>query len=272
MSAVQTYTFDNSAAEAVDQLDSLERFLDPVTTLRIAELGLRAGARCWEIGAGGGSVARWLATHVGAAGHVVATDINTDRLHHLTALPNVAVLEHDVTSLSGPGGDRPYDLIHARLVLLHLPQREQLLQRLVVRLAPGGWLLLEEFDCTKPLRVYASRSTVDAELFHRVTDAIVEILQDSGADLAWAHAVHPAMRQAGLLDVHTVTHTQTWTGGGTGARLHAANSRQLAARLDALGITPGELDRFRAIVADPGHTAASYELVSTRGRRPHSVG
>jgi protein-L-isoaspartate O-methyltransferase len=261
------YTFDNSTDDAVDQLASLQQFLDPLTTARIAGLGLSAGARCWEIGAGAGSVAAWLSAHVGPAGQVVATDINVDRLEHLEKLGNVTVVRHDVTTLAPPVDNEPYDVIHARLVLLHLPQRRAILRELAGMLAPGGWLLLEEFDCTAPLRVYTSRSDVDSELFGRVTDAIVGILLANGADMAWAHEVHPAMRAAGLTDVHTVSFTETWAGGSAGTALHASNSRQLAERLDVAGITPAELDRFREVVADPAHTAASYLVVSTRGRR-----
>jgi 2-polyprenyl-3-methyl-5-hydroxy-6-metoxy-1,4-benzoquinol methylase len=263
-----SYTFSNSSQDAVDQLDSLERFLDPVTTMRIAELDLPTRARCWEVGAGGGSIAAWLAAHVGPDGQVVATDINPHRLGHLERLGNVVVVQHDVTSLLSPVDDEPYDLIHARLVLLHLPERAQVLAALVEQLAPGGWLLIEEFDCREPLRVYASRSDVDTELFALVTGAILEILETNGADLGWAAAVHPALCRAGLVDVGSVAHSETWAGGSSGARLHAANTRQLAAQLDALGLTPGELERFRAVVADPAHAAASYRFVSTRGRRP----
>jgi hypothetical protein len=127
--------------------------------------------------------------------------------------------------------------------------------------------VLEEFDCTAPLRIYASRSDVDTDLFGRVTGAVIDVLVGNGADTAWAHHVYPAMRDAGLVDVYSVTYSESWTGGGAGAALHATNSRQLAAQLDAAGITPGELERFRAIVADPGHAASSYPLVTTCGRR-----
>lgn len=269
MTTQTRYTFDNSAADAVDQLASLQRCLDPVTTARLAGLGLPAGARCWEIGAGAGSIAAWLATHVGPSGEVVATDINVDRLAQLDLLSNVTVVQHDVASLTPPVVDQPYDLIHARLVLLHLPSRRQILRFLASKLAPGGWLLLEEFDCTAPLRIYASRSDVDSDVFGRVTGAIVAILERNGADMAWAQQVHAEMRSAGLVDVHTLSHSESWTGGGIGAALHASNSRQLAAELQAAGLAADELARFRAIVADPGHAAASYLLVSTRGRRPH---
>ncbi len=262
-----TYAFDNSAVDAVDQLTSLEAYLDPVTKERIAQLHLPGGARCWEIGAGAGSIAAWLASDVAVGGSVLATDINTSRLGHLEALSNVNVAEHDVSSPKPPAPEATYDLIHARLVLLHLPARERILSALAARLAPGGWLVLEEFDCTRPLHVYTSRSDVDTELFVRVTNAVVDILIARGADMAWAQAVHPAMVRAGLVNVHTVTRSESWTGGTPGARLHAANSRQLAFELEAMGITGTELQRFRDVVGDPAHAAASYLLVSTRGGR-----
>src|ERR1039458_7122444 len=39
-----------------------------------------------------------------------------------------------------------FDLVHARLVLVHVPQRAQALAAMVAALKPGGWLLLEEAD------------------------------------------------------------------------------------------------------------------------------
>ncbi len=39
-----------------------------------------------------------------------------------------------------------FDLIHARLVLIHIPAREAVLERLVTALRPGGWLVIEDFD------------------------------------------------------------------------------------------------------------------------------
>jgi protein-L-isoaspartate O-methyltransferase len=260
-----TYAFDNSAADAPAQLASLQAFLDPVTTARIAALRLPTGARCWEVGAGAGSIAAWLGEHVGPTGSVVATDINTSRLDHLVGSGNVTVVEHDVTTLDPPD-DEPYDLIHARLVLLHLPSRERILSAFVDNLAPGGWLLLEEFDCTRPLHVYTSGSDVDTQLFGRVTGAMIDALIARGADMAWARDVHLAMVRAGLVDVHTTTYSESWTGGSLGARLHAANSRQLAPHLEAAGLTEDELYRFGAIVSSPAHAASSYLLVSTSGR------
>ncbi|HZM84459.1 MAG TPA: class I SAM-dependent methyltransferase [Candidatus Limnocylindrales bacterium] len=39
-----------------------------------------------------------------------------------------------------------FDVIHARAVLTHLPERDEVLARLVAALRPGGWLLIEDVD------------------------------------------------------------------------------------------------------------------------------
>jgi SAM-dependent methyltransferase len=257
-----SYAFDNRAHEASTQLGTLEALLDPVTARRLAHPVLRTGATCWEVGAGGGSVARMMSAAVGPDGHVVATDIEPS---HVTPQANLDVLRHDVCSDPPPGG--PFDVIHARLVLLHLPERRRVLRSLVEALAPGGWLVLEEFDCTVPLRVLAAPGDDAAKLFSRTLDAILGVLRDRGADLGWAQDVHTELVDAGLSDVDTVTHSESWVGGGAGASLHEINSRQLEPRLLAAGVSAEDLRAFRQLCRDPRFNALSYQLVSTRGRR-----
>ena len=47
-------------------------------------------------------------------------------------------------------GDAPtqgtFDLVHARLVLVHVPDRARALATMVAALRPGGWLLVEDAD------------------------------------------------------------------------------------------------------------------------------
>lgn len=257
------YTFDNGAPEAVPQLRALESFLDPITVGRIAAPVLAPGGVCWEVGAGGGSVARRMAEAVGPAGRVLATDIDTA---HLAPTANLDVRRHDVRNEPPPGD--AFDLIHARLVLLHLPERRRVLATLAGVLAPGGWLVVEEFDCTAPLRVLTAPSDDAAKLFAQVTDAMLGILQSHGADLTWAQDVHGQLASAGLVDVDTVTHSQSWPGGSVGASLYATNSRQLEPELLEAGLSPGQLEAFRRLLRDPGFAVMSYQFVSTRGRRP----
>ncbi|MBF9133040.1 class I SAM-dependent methyltransferase [Plantactinospora sp. S1510] len=256
------YAFDNRSPEAEAQMRALEAFLDPITADRLAPI-LTPGATCWELGAGGGSIARLMSRVVGPGGRVIATDIEPSRLN---PAGNLDVRQHDVRTGAPEGG--PFDVIHARLVLLHLPERRRVLAELIGALAPGGWLVVEEFDCTAGLRVLAAPTDDAAKLFQQVMEATLGILQDRGADLAWAQDVHTEMVLAGLTDVDTITHSQSWPGGSAGASLHETNSRQLEPRLLATGLSPNQLAGFRELANDPSFASLSYQFVSTRGRRP----
>jgi protein-L-isoaspartate O-methyltransferase len=238
--------------------------LDPITTRNLAALNLPAGARCWEIGAGGGSIATWLATTVGDTGHVYATDIDTT---HLTGSANLTVEEHDIAAEHWPQ-QGPFDLIHARLVLLHLPQRRRVLTRLAAVLAPGGRLLLEEFDCNQPLHVLTSTNQNDRDLFTRVHRAILSVLAARGASMTWAYEVPAAMAGAGLTDITTTAHADSAPADSLGALLQDVNVQQLRPALLDGGISGADLNAFRALMHDPTFTTMSYTLVTTAGRRP----
>lgn len=58
--------------------------------------------------------------------------------------PQVELRRHDVAADESPHG--PFDLVHARLVLVHVADRERALRVMTDALRPGGWLLLEDAD------------------------------------------------------------------------------------------------------------------------------
>jgi SAM-dependent methyltransferase len=255
------YAFSNSSPQAAAQLATLEGYLDPLTVSCLDAVGVPPGVRCLELGPGGGSIAHWLAARTGPDGQVVAVDKDTS---NLAPAPNLEIIRHDLQD--GLPVEGPFHLIHARLVLLHLPYRRRLLRELAARLEPGGWLVLGEFS-RQPLEVLTAGSAADAELFTRVIHTLIEILeQGHGADLDWAHQVRAAMVEVGLSKIHTIEHAETWTG-GAGCRLHHVNSVQKHGALLDAGLTEAELDRFRQVVADPGFSARSWQFVCTRGQR-----
>lgn len=123
------------------RLALLERRFDAGTIRRLGDLGVRSGWRCLEVGAGHGSIARWLSEKVGPAGSVVAADIDAG---FLTGLPgNVDVRELDIHDLEP---EPEFDLAHCRALLMHLPDPADALARIVASLRPGGVLLAEEGD------------------------------------------------------------------------------------------------------------------------------
>lgn len=137
------YVFANAWQGGRERLTTIETLLDPGTIRHLEALGIAPGWQCLEVGAGGGSIARWLCHRVGERGQVVATDLDTRFLAELNE-PNLVVQQHDL--VRDPLSAHHFDLIHARLVLEHLPSRDHVLERLGAALKPGGWLLMEALE------------------------------------------------------------------------------------------------------------------------------
>jgi hypothetical protein len=63
--------------------EGIEATRDHGTRALLERLGIGPGLRCLEVGAGGGSIAAWMADQAGDGGHVLATDIDTTHLEPL---------------------------------------------------------------------------------------------------------------------------------------------------------------------------------------------
>ncbi|MBB4680459.1 class I SAM-dependent methyltransferase [Crossiella cryophila] len=257
-----TYPFDNAVDAARTRMAALEATYDTVTTPLLAELGVAPGWRCWEVGAGGGSIARWLGERVGPDGYVLATDLDT-RLLELA--PPVEIQRHDVlTDPLPPGG---FDLIHCRLVLIHHPARDAAVAKLTAALNPGGVLLLEEI-LPKEQRVL-STATCQQDSFWAVQTQVLEVLTKLGSDdLDWALGMEKLFVHCGLDQVAASRSTPIWVGGGEGSKLLLANAWELRDKLRAAGVGPGELAQFTRLLRDPGFSVTAYPLLSTWGRAP----
>jgi len=144
------YVFANDAAEAPVRLAALSALFDRGTVRHLKARGVGRGWHCLEVGAGGGTIARWLAARVGPTGRVLATDVDP-RFLRTVRLPNLEVRRHDIAI--DPLPRAAFDLIHTRLVLMHLPRREEALARMISALKPGGWLVVEELDSASALRI-----------------------------------------------------------------------------------------------------------------------
>jgi ubiquinone/menaquinone biosynthesis C-methylase UbiE len=122
------------------RLRALERVFDPTTVRFLDEtVQVAPGWRCLELGAGAGSLTRWLADRVGPTGKVVAVDVNCRFLNDLP--PNVEVVQGDVATVEFCDG---FDLVHHRAVLAYVGDPEDVLARAARALVPGGWMLSEE--------------------------------------------------------------------------------------------------------------------------------
>ncbi len=108
------YIMSNAWDDERRRLGGMEARYDAGTFRYLAMLGVDDGWSCWDVGAGGGTVAAWLCDRVTPSGSVLAMDLDTRFLEELDH-PNMEVRRHDVVRDPLPEGG--FDLIHTRLLL-----------------------------------------------------------------------------------------------------------------------------------------------------------
>jgi len=254
---MSTYAFDNAWQHARQRLALLEQGLDPVTIRRMQAIDVAKGWYCLDVGAGGGSIAQWLCARVGPYGHVVATDLDTRFLDALAA-PNLEVLRHNIVSDDLPIAT--YDLIHTRLVLMHIPEREQVLVRLVTALKPGGWLLLEEHD-TFPILAVASGP------YARVWEAFLSATAPAGSATNWARQLPSLLAQHGLTSVTADGDVPLFSRASATAEFWRLTWSQVRERILGAGETAEELDATLNLLRDPTQWFIGPALIGTWGCR-----
>jgi SAM-dependent methyltransferase len=169
-----------------------ERNYDPYTRQIIENLPIEPTWRCADLGAGAGSMAYWLAERA-ERGSVLAVDIDTDRLARDRAA-NLTVRQLDLATARLP--DKQFDLILARAVLSNLPDPDEALAHAISRLAPGGWIVIEDFYFLPP-------EDSATEVNRAVTTAYVSAFKLHGVDARWIRRVPARLAQAGLEGVTT---------------------------------------------------------------------
>jgi SAM-dependent methyltransferase len=259
------YLLDNRAIEAGDRIAALSALFDPTTFRHVDALGIAPGWRCWEVGAGGPSVPRGLAARVGPGGHVLATDIEVSPALAAADGAPIEVRRHDLVRDPPPVG--PFDLVHARLVLVHLPDRERALRAMIDVLRPGGCLLVEDADpALQPASVIDAVDD-DAVLANRLRNGFRALMAERGVDLAYGRKLPRLLRAAGLGGVTAdayfpIAHPAC-------ATLEIATVTMLRAQLVERGLaTAEEIERHLASVAAGRLDLAQPPMISAWGRRP----
>jgi SAM-dependent methyltransferase len=256
------YLLDNQQAEAGARFDALATLFDPWTFRHFEQLGIGPGWRCWEVGAGGPSVPAWLAGRVGPTGRVLATDLDVSWLSGVAG--GFEVRRHDV------GVDEPpaetFDLVHARLVLVHVAARDRALRSMVESLRPGGWLLLEDADPALQPLICPDEYGPAQRLANKLRRGFRTLLAQRGADLAYGRTLPRLLRDAGLAEVQADAFFPITSPACTA--LERATVEQIRERLVAGGIaTDAEIDEHLANVATGQLDLATSPLVSAWGRR-----
>ncbi|MGW2524073.1 methyltransferase [Streptomyces sp. NPDC001617] len=257
------YLLDNRQREAGERFDAFAALFDPTTFRHLEGFGIGPGWRCWEVGAGGTSVVSWLAKKVGPTGKVVATDIDTSLLAS-AARPPVDVRVHDVGVDEPPG--EGFDLVHARLVLVHVPDRERALRSMIKSLRPGGRLLLEDADPALQPLTCPDEHGAEQRLANRLRQGFRQLLADRGADLSYGRRLPRLLREAGLRRVEADAYFPLTS--PACAALESATIRQIRPQLVESGLATNEdIETHLANVASGAMDLATAPMISAWGRK-----
>lgn len=254
------YFFNRSQLKDIPRrLVALEEGYDPATITRLTNLGVGRGWRCLEAGAGAGSMTRWLAHRVGIDGRVVATDLDTSFLEAFDA-DNVEVRQLDLRSDSLP--EHSFDLVHTRFVLGHIPERVEILNKLVGALRPGGWLLLEELDCF-------AWGAIDSGLHPDVVLAGLELLEQHGFAPRFGREMPALLRDRGLVNISAMAEAPIVQGGTPGLEwLRMTFDQMMTHGLEFEVAGEGGYAEWRRRTNDPNQLLVGVPIVAASGQLP----
>src|SRR5215510_1155096 len=188
----------------------LERLLAKVDELKaharwfIDNLDIRPGSRVVDIGCGPMGILNMLSDRVGPDGEVIGVEreprfVETAR-RELTkrGLHNVKVIQAD--ALKTDLERNSFDLVHERLVLINIPEREALVAEMSSLLRPGGTLAVENNDNISWL------CHPEHPSWNILRDAFFTAFHANGGDLFVGRRLPGLLRAAGVQDVQVKLH------------------------------------------------------------------
>ena len=235
------------------------------------QIGVREGWRVVEIGCGPQGCLGLLAERVGASGRVVGVERSAEQAETARGfvaanrLANVEVLAGDGRATGLPAGS--FDLATARLVLVNVPEPEQIVAELVRLVRPGGFVALHEADS----------STQRCDPPHPAQTRLIALLERyaamNGIDRSIGLRAPRLLREAGLeaVRVNPLVHVYP---PGHGRRMlvldFVANARERVLEKSLIAAT--ELDELTAALRrhldDPDTLVVSSLFLQTWGRKP----
>jgi ubiquinone/menaquinone biosynthesis C-methylase UbiE len=183
--------------EEYERLRMQARGWNAATVRLLDEVGLGPGASCLDAGCGPGETMRAMAERVGPAGRVLGLDADpeigamTQAMLHDAGHRQCSFQAQRITARE-PIPGAPFDLVYARLLLFHLPERAEVLARLWDAVAPGGHLLIQDYD------VRGVNTAPELDWIHDVTRVITGAFGAAGADYTTGARLPQLFVQAGV--------------------------------------------------------------------------
>ncbi|MGR6964790.1 methyltransferase domain-containing protein [Geodermatophilus sp. URMC 61] len=244
--------------------------LAPESRYSIERTALGPGQRAIDVGCGPRGILELLVEFVGPAGRVVGLDSDPALLELAARFAaergwdNVELICADARH-SGLPSDT-FDVVHARTLLIGLPQPADVLTELVRLTRPGGWVVGMEPDAEHPV-CHPPHPAVD-----RLSELLRRALARRGADPHLGRRLAELYRQAGLTDVTVEVRAPVCPPGHSRRTVLADLVRSLRAPVLGLGLaTERELEELdasaRAHLTEPDTLVIPDLFFLARGRK-----
>jgi SAM-dependent methyltransferase len=240
--STKEYFFKSKMPDARRRVAMMEMTYDDTSVSRLGRVGVQSGWNCLEAGAGAGSIARWLGERVGPGGQVSAIDLDVSALADVKS-DIVSVAQLDLRTEPLP--QAAFDLVHARLVLGHIAEREQVLDKLIDTLRPGGSLFLEEGD-------WFASTAIGPELHTEVMAAALTSAEANGFAARWGRKLPELYRARGLTNIVVDCNAPINEGGSPGLEWLRITFDLLNGSTTPLAVTSDRYDEWRRMIGKPG--------------------
>ncbi len=264
------YPLGSSAGESA-RLQRQADELAPDSAALLDRVGLAPGHSAIDLGCGPRGILDLLAGRVSPGGRVVGLD--ADPAHTAMAvkfasdrrLRGVEIVTADARHTGLPAGS--FDLVHARTLLINLPEPAQAVAEMVRLARPGGAVAVAEPD-TEHALCYPPHPAFD-----RTGEIFRLAFRRTGADPALGRRVPELFRQAGLAEVGVEPRTQMYPPGNSRRTVRLDLVRAMRPQIVEIGLaSEDELDQLDAALRphleDPHTVVMTGLLFLVWGHKP----
>ena len=260
------------SAEEYERLRAQARVWEAATGRLLDRVGLAAGARCLDAGCGPGETMRLIAQRVGPAGFVCGVDDDAElgqqaeRMLQAAGHRQCVFVPGDLEA-GTPIPGAPFDLVYARLLLFHVGDQAAVLGHLWEAVAPGGVLVVHDYDL-RTADVVPALSTV--EEWRRV---VLGAFAGAGRDIHVGHRLPRLFADAGLGEADGTGRLEPLSAAGG---MLAAVFRSLLPASQSLGLTTPEAaerwhGEFASDMREHGDHAVLWPLMIGAWKRKPSL-
>ena len=240
------YALGSSRGESA-RLQRQAEELAPDSAVLLDRVGLRPGDSAIDLGCGPRGVIDLLAERVAPGGRVVGLDADPSHVEMASgfvagrSLSNVEVVRGDARHTGLESGS--FDLVHARTLLITVPQPAAVLREMLRLARPGGWVAGLE-PATQAAICYPPHPAFD-----RLWEIFTIAFSRNGADPHFGRRMAELYRQAGLKDITVEARAGVYPAGHSRRTIRADLVRSMHPQIIDIGLADQhELDELHTAV------------------------